>query len=132
MGLIFSSFRPKKMATNLIQTKTFAFSLLIVSVFKILQENREYILSKQLLRCATSVGAMVMEADHAESRADFKHKMSIAQKEINESIYWLKLLEAANYLSAEQLFLPLKDANDILHIITRILITVKQNIKLNT
>ena len=122
----------QKMATNLIQTKTFAFSLLIVSVFKILQENREYILSKQLLRCATSVGAMVMEADHAESRADFKHKMSIAQKEINESIYWLKLLEAANYLSAEQLFLPLKEANDILYIITRILITVKQNMKLNT
>jgi four helix bundle protein len=120
------------MATNLIQTKTFAFSLLIVSVFKILQENREYILSKQLLRCATSVGAMIMEADHAESRADFKHKMSIAQKEINESIYWLKLLEAAKYLSPEQLFLPLKEANDILHIITRILITVKQNIKLNT
>jgi len=119
------------MATNLIQAKTFSFSLLIVSVFKTLQENREFILSKQLLRCATSVGAMVMEADHAESRADFKHKMSIAQKEINESIYWLKLLEAANYLSAEQLFLPLKEANDILHIITRILMMVKQNMKLN-
>ena len=83
------------MATNLIQTKTFAFSLLIVSVFKILQENREYILSKQLLRCATSVGAMVMEADHAESRADFKHKMSIAQKEINElSAQWQMEIEA--------------------------------------
>jgi len=75
---------------------------------------------------------MVMEADHAESRADFKHKMSVAQKEINESIYWLKLLHEANYLSAEQLINPLKDANDIFHIITRILITVKQNIKLNT
>lgn len=131
MDLIFSSFRPKKMATNLIQSKTFAFSLQIISVYKLLQLEREYILSKQLLRCSTAVGAMVMEADHAESRADFKHKMSIAQKEINESIYWLKLLEAANYLSAEQLFLPLKEANDILHIITRILITVKQNMKLN-
>ena len=120
------------MATNLIQTKTFAFSLQIINLYKILQLEREYVLSKQLLRYSTAVGAMVMEADHAESRADFKHKMSIAQKEINESIYWLKLLEEANYLSAEQLFLPLKEANDILHIITRILITVKQNIKLNT
>jgi four helix bundle protein len=120
------------MATNLIQTKTFAFSLQIISVYKLLQQEREYVLSKQLLRCSTSVGAMVMEADHAESRADFRHKMSIAQKEINESIYWLKLLEASNYLSSEQLFLPLKDANDILHIITRILITVKQNMNLNT
>jgi four helix bundle protein len=119
------------MATNLIQTKSFAYSLQIINVYKILQLEREYVLSKQLLRCSTAVGAMVMEADHAESRADFKHKMSIAQKEINESIYWLKLLEAANYLSTEQLFLPLKDANDILHIITRILITVKQNMKLN-
>ena len=120
------------MATNLIQSKTFAFSLQIISVYKLLQQEREYVLSKHLLRCSTAVGAMVMEADHAESRADFKHKMSIAQKEINESIYWLKLLEAAKYLSAEQIFLPLKDANDILHIITRILITVKQNMKLNT
>lgn len=132
LGLNFFSFLPKTMATNLIQTKTFAFSLQIISVYKLLQQEREYVLSKQLLRCSTSVGAMVMEADHAESRADFRHKMSIAQKEINESIYWLKLLEASNYLSSEQLFLPLKDANDILHIITRILITVKQNMNLNT
>ena len=119
------------MATNLIQTKTFAFSLQIISVYNILQQKKEFTLSKQLLRCSTAVGTMVMEANHAESRADFKHKMSIAQKEINESIYWLKLLEAANYLSIEQLFQPLKEANDILHIITRILITVKQNMKLN-
>jgi four helix bundle protein len=119
------------MATNLIQTKSFAYSIQIINVYEILQLQREYVLSKQLLRCSTAVGAMVMEANHAESRADFKHKMSIAQKEINKSIYWLKLLEAANYLSEEQLFLPLKDAKDILHIITRILITVKQNMKLN-
>ena len=132
LDLNFSIFSPKTMTTNLIQTKTFAFSLQIISVYKLLHQEREYVLSKQLLRCSTAVGAMVMEADHAESRADFKHKMSVAQKEINESIYWLKLLQAANYFSAEQLFQPLKDANDILHIITRILITVKQNIKLNT
>jgi len=83
------------MATNIIQSKTFSFSLQIISVYKSLQQDKEYVLSKQLLRCSTSVGAMVMEANHAESRADFKHKMSIAQKEINPFIglsFWKQLI----------------------------------------
>jgi four helix bundle protein len=59
--------------------------------------KREYVLAKQLLRCGTSVGAMVREPEHAESKADFIHKLAIAQKEINEALYWLELLEATDY-----------------------------------
>jgi len=59
-------------------------------------------MSKQMLRCGTSVGAMIREAEHAETKRDFIHKMAIAQKEINETIYWLELLYATNYLTLEQ------------------------------
>jgi four helix bundle protein len=67
----------------------------------LIQEKKEFVLSKQLLRSGTSVGAMVREAEHSESKSDFVHKMAIAQKEINESIYWLELLNATDYLSLE-------------------------------
>ena len=79
------------MRENVIKNKSFTFAIRVVKLYQFLSESKkEYILSKQLLRSGTSVGAMVREAEHAESKADFKHKMAIAQKEINESIYWLE------------------------------------------
>ncbi len=71
------------------------------------------------------MGALVREAEHAESKADFKHKMSVAQKEINESIYWLDLLFDTNYLNPEQFENIKKDAIEIIKIITTIIKTVK-------
>ncbi|HEU0136876.1 MAG TPA: four helix bundle protein [Flavobacterium sp.] len=80
------------MKENLIKARTFAFALDVVKVYKLLTtDQREYVLSKQLLRCGTSIGAMVSESEHAQSKADFIHKLAIAQKEANETDYWLKL-----------------------------------------
>ncbi|HLT49547.1 MAG TPA: four helix bundle protein, partial [Aequorivita sp.] len=91
------------MRENVVKTKSFAFAVRVVKLYQYLcEQKKEFVLSKQLLRSGTSVGAMVREAEHAESKIDFKHKMSIAQKEINEVMYWLELLQATNYLSDEQ------------------------------
>ena len=82
-----------------IRNKSFSFATRIVKLFQYLQEvKREFVMSKQLLRSGTSVGAMVREAEHSESKADFIHKLSVAQKEINESMYWLELLQATDYI----------------------------------
>lgn len=80
---------------TLIKDKSFAFAVRAVKLYKHLNETkREYILSKQFVRSATSIGANVRESQNAESRADFIHKLAIAQKEAGESVYWLELLLA--------------------------------------
>ena len=81
------------MKSGAIQTKTFAFAVRIVNLHKFLcTEKKEFVLSKQLLRSGTAIGALVREADQAESKPDFIHKMAIALKEANETEYWLELL----------------------------------------
>ena len=78
------------MKKNIVKDKSFDFAIRIVKLYQYLTtEKNEYILSKQLLRSGTSVGAMVRESEHAQSKADFIHKLSIAQKESNEILYWL-------------------------------------------
>ena len=117
------------MKENIVKNKSFAFAIRIVKVYQFLVENKkEYVLSKQLLRSGTSVGAMVREAEHAESKADFKHKMAIAQKEINETLYWLELLSETNYLSNEQFKSINTDAVEIIKLITSIIKSAKANI----
>ncbi|MER0439283.1 four helix bundle protein [Emticicia sp. W12TSBA100-4] len=81
------------MKENVIKSKSFAFALRIVKLYKYLSTtHNEYVLSKQLLRSGTAIGALVRESEHAESKADFIHKLSIALKEANETDYWLELL----------------------------------------
>ena len=84
-----------------LKTKSFIFSLETIKLYKKLKEKKEYVLSRQLLRSGTSVGAMIREAKNAESRADFIHKLGIAQKECAETIYWLELLYESNYLDKD-------------------------------
>ncbi len=87
---------------NLIADKSYSFALDIVRVCRMLaEEKKEYILSKQLLRSGTAIGALVREAEHAESKRDFTHKMNIALKEANESEYWLNLLKDSGFLKME-------------------------------
>ena len=87
---------------NIILDKSFDFAVEIVMTVKGLQKDKsEYILSKQLIRSGTSVGANVREAHNAESKKDFIHKMGIAQKECDETKYWLELLSKTQYLSSE-------------------------------
>ena len=114
------------MRENVVKSKSFAFSIRIVRLYQHLSiEKRENILSKQILRCGTSVGALIREAEQAESRADFKHKLSIAQKEINETIYWLELLKATDYLLNEEFESIHSDAIEIIKLLTSILISTK-------
>ena len=88
------------MDKNIIVDKSFEFAIRVVNLYKYLCEKKnEYTLSKQLLRSGTSIGANVVEAQQAQSKADFISKISIALKEATETKYWLQLLQAANYLS---------------------------------
>ena len=91
------------MSENIIVDKSFDFAVRIVNSNKYLNnEQKEYVLSKQLLRSGTSIGANVSEAERGQSRADFYSKMSIALKEANETYYWIRLLYQTEYLNQEQ------------------------------
>ena len=96
------------------------------------EQKGERIMSKQLLRCGTSIGANVSEALAAESSADFIHKLSISQKETNETKYWLTLLNRTGYLSEGQNESMLSDCEELLKMAISIILTAKQNSKLKT
>jgi len=114
------------MKENVIKAKSYAFAVRVVRLYQFLSEQKkELVLSKQLLRSGTSVGAMIRESEHAESRNDFKHKLSIAQKEISETIYWLELLNDTEYLTDEQFESIYLEAVEIIKLITSILKTTK-------
>jgi four helix bundle protein len=116
------------MKENVVKVKSFAFAVRIVKLYQFLKnEHNEFVLSKQILRCGTSVGAMVRESEHSESTADFVHKMAIAQKEINETIYWLELLKETNFLSLEQFESINADAVELIKLLTSIIKTTKSN-----
>lgn len=88
---------------NAIKEKSFQFAVRIVKLSQFLtNEKNEYVISKQILRCGTSIGALYREAEYAESKKDFIHKLSIAQKESNEVLYWLELLRASDQLDESQ------------------------------
>jgi len=111
---------------NVIQQKSFAFAIRIVNAYKYLRsEKQEFVLSKQMLRSGTSIGANVEEAIGGQSKADFLHKFSISYKEARETIYWLKLLQATNYLSDELANSLINDCNEICKIIGKIQTTLK-------
>lgn len=118
------------MKNNVIKNKSFDFAIRIVRLYQYLNnDKKEFILSKQLLRSGTSIGAMIREAEHAESKSDFIHKLAIAQKEANESIYWLELLKATDYLNEKEFENINNDAISILKLITSILKTSKNNLE---
>lgn len=117
------------MKENVVKDKSFDFAVRVVNCYRWLcAEKKEFVLSKQLLRSGTSVGAMIREAEHAESTKDFIHKMAVAQKEINETIYWLELLSATDYINAEQFQGLEEDAIEIIKLVTSIIKTTKQKI----
>ena len=112
-----------------IEEKSFAFAKRIVNCYRFLcSEKNEYVLSKQLLRCGTSIGANVSEAQRAQSKADFYTKMTIALKESNETEYWLRLLHETDYISAEEYNSISPDINEIISMLTAITRTVKKQL----
>src|SRR6478609_4413340 len=117
------------MRENVIKNKSFDFAIRIVKLYQYLcTDKKEFVLSKQLLRSGTSIGAMIREAEHAESKQDFIHKFAIAQKEANEVVYWLELLKATDYLNAKEFENIYNDAITILKLITSILKTSKNQL----
>ncbi len=104
----------------------FAFAVRVVNLYKFLvSEKKEYVMSKQVLKCGTSVGACVSESENAESRSDFKHKLSIAQKEINETIYWLELFKETQFIEKNQFDSLNADAIEIMKLLTSIIKKLK-------
>ena len=106
---------------QIIADKSFEFAVRIVNLSKyLMNEHKEYVLSKQLLRSGTSIGANIAEAQRGQSRADFLAKMCIALKEANETNYWLRLLYRTEYLSHAQFESMQQDILEILSILTAI------------
>ena len=111
---------------NAIQNKSFHFALRIVKLCRFLQETqKEYIMTKQLLRCGTSIGANVAESEHAQSRADFTSKLNIALKEATETDYWLRLLHEAELLRDGQFQSIYADCQEIERLLASIVKTTK-------
>ena len=112
---------------NVIKNKSFSFSIRIVNLYKFLTiDKKEFIMSKQLLRSGTAIGALVREAEHAESKADFIHKLSISLKEANETEYWLDLLFETTFISESEYKSIQKDIQELLKLLISILKTTKQ------
>ena len=115
------------MDKNIIESKSFEFAIRIVNLYKYLNEHKkEYILSKQILRSGTSIGANIAEAQQAQSKADFISKISIALKETTETKYWLRLLQATDYLTENETKSIMDDCIEIEKILVTILKTAKQ------
>ena len=113
---------------NLILDKSKAFAIRIINLFKHLnEEKREYILSKQLLRSGTSIGANCREAARGQSKADFVAKMNIALKEADETAYWLELLYATDFVTQVQFQSINNDAEELIKLLVSIIKTAKQN-----
>ena len=111
---------------NIIAVKTFEFALSIISLFIALKKENEFIISKQLLRSATSIGANVEEAVAAQSKRDFIHKMAIASKEARETKYWLRLLSKSE-LTQTPVENYLIEIEHIINILTKIIKTSREN-----
>lgn len=120
----------KNVKKNVVQEKSYQFAIRIVNLYRFLISNqKEYVLPKQLLRSGTSVGAQIFEAENAQSRSDFIHKLSIAQKEINETMYWLNLMHSTGYLSVTEHQSIYADAEEIKRLLTAIIKKLKSGDK---
>jgi four helix bundle protein len=116
------------MKENLLLEKTFAFSVRTVKAYKFLvEQKKEFVMSKQLLRCGTSIGANAEEAVGGQSRPDFLSKLSIAYKEARETHYWIRLLIATGYLDEKQGASLMNDVEELLKIIGKIIVTTRSN-----
>jgi four helix bundle protein len=113
---------------NVVRNKSFQFALRIVKLYRyVKEEKKEYVLSKQILRSGTAIGALVREAQHSESKADFIHKLSIALKEANETDYWIELLFQSGYIEERSYQSIHKDIDEILSLLVAIVKKSKQN-----
>ncbi|QLC67361.1 four helix bundle protein [Flavobacterium sp. LPB0248] len=117
------------MSESIVKTKSFELAVRGVNFYKwLVAERKEFVMSKQFLRSVTSVGANVREAVNAQSKPDFIHKLSISQKECDESMYWLEILIATNYISNAEFESMHKQCEEVLKIIKSIILTTKKKL----
>ena len=118
---------------NTIVSLSFEFAIHIVNTYKVLTEkSKEYVMSKQLLRSGTAIGALAREANNAESKPDFIHKLGMAQKECDETIYWIDLLVETNYIGKEEGERLIEKAKSLLKMIRSAIITTKNRYSKNS
>lgn len=117
---------------SILKDKSYLFAIRVVKLYKYLcSEKKEYVLSKQVLRSGTAVGALVHEAEFGQSKADFINKLSIALKEANETSYWLSLLKDSKYLD-EKMFQSIKiDSDELIRLLVSSIKTAKSNLAKN-
>jgi four helix bundle protein len=121
------------MGNSILEDKSFAFAIRIVNLYKLITETKkEFVMSKQVYRSGTAVGALIREAQNAESKMDFIHKLAIAQKECDETLYWLELLKATNFISENEFESIATDNLEKLKMLKSSILTVKQSIKNNS
>ena len=119
-----------KMAESILKKKSFDFALSLIQLHGYLtRQKKEWILSKQLLRSGTAIGALIREVKNAESKMDFIHKLGIAQKECDETLYWLELLSESLILTKEELGNMHSSASELLKMIRSTILTTKQNLR---
>ena len=118
---------------NVVAEKSYAFALRVIKLYKFLVEDKkEYVLSKQILRSGTAIGALIKESEHAQSKADFIHKLNIALKEANETSYWLMLLKDSEYIDESSFNSIHTDCVELLKLLISIVKTNKQQLKGNS
>ena len=114
---------------SILKIKSFDFAIRVIKLYKFLKKNHnEYELSQQLIRAGTSVGALIREAEHAESKKDFIHKLNIGLKEANETVYWLDLLFATEYINKRMYESMIKDALELLKMLISSVKTAKERL----
>ena len=106
------------MRESVLRKKSYMFALRIIKMPQYLNENNEYILSKQVLRSGTAIGALIRESEYAESSADFTHKLRIARKEANETCYWISLLKDSGYITEKMFDSVIADNEELIKILT--------------
>ena len=118
---------------SILRDKSYTFAIRIVRLAQFLQqEQKEFILSKQILRSGTSIGALIREAEYAQSDADFIHKFSISLKEANETDYWLSLLKDADYIDDKQYQSLYQDCDELISMLVSTIKTMKAKKTLNS
>jgi len=118
------------MEKKTVKNKSYIFAIRIIKAYKFLNsEQREFVLSKQMLRSGTAIGALIREAEHAESKADFIHKLNIALKEANETEYWLMLLHDTEFFDEKSYNSIVLDCQELIKMLISIIKTSKENNK---
>ena len=117
------------MKENILSEKSYEFALRMIKLYKFMtSEHKEFVLSKQVLRSGTSIGANIEESIHAQSKPDFVHKLSIAQKEASETNYWLRLLRDSDYINEKLAASIINDCEEIQKLLTASIKTAKSNL----